>query len=36
MTKGAVVFMILILGIIWGGFTVTLVTALRKEKKKKR
>jgi len=36
MTKSAIVFMILILGIIWGGFTVALVMALKKEKKKKR
>ncbi len=34
MTTGAIVFMILILGIIWGGFAFVLTMALRKEKKK--
>lgn len=35
MTTGAVVFMILVLGIVWGGFAFSLAMALRKEKKKR-
>ncbi len=35
MTTGALVFMILILGGVWGGFAFSLYWALRKEKKKK-
>ena len=36
MSPGAILFMILVLGIVWGGFTFSLVWALRKERSKKR
>ena len=35
MTTGAIVFMVLVLGVVWGGFALTLAMALQKEKKKR-
>lgn len=35
MTTDTIIFMVLILGGVWGGFAFTLVMALSKEKKKR-
>lgn len=34
MSTAAVITMIVVVGIVWGGFTFVLTTALRKERKK--
>ncbi|GBD92913.1 hypothetical protein BMS3Abin05_00488 [bacterium BMS3Abin05] len=36
MTKGAIIFMVVILGIVWGGFIFSLCFALLKERQKRK